>query len=333
MKASKIKKTDNKSTNLKQLRVYLRLTQKQLLEACSDKHGDYIVSVATLSNLESKGGAALDMVVSSVANAYGLDESIFELSSLEFLEVIERHFAELEEAEEIISSDREDSITSLVNRLTEYFADKMFDGEINRGDQIEPDRVLAEKFDVGRSALREAMKVLHVMGLVDIRPGQGTFISTRETDIFEIPILWSLFLSSSQVDQILMLRGLLEGQAAALAAGNIDEAKRKKLGRIISDSLDAYNDRDESRLLELDVEFHTTIAECSGNHIIYAQILTIRSLLKRVSRTGMDEEEQLRQIYEEHKEIYEYICADKVKEAQSAMHKHLDNSKERYRIG
>lgn len=310
------------------------MTQRQFLEkCCADKRGNLNISVATLSNIESKGGVAMEAVIEGASKAFELKEEIFDLLPADFLREIEKHFSEYEGAEEIAGAEREDSITLLVNKLTEYYADMMFDGKINRGDQIEPDRVLAEKFNVGRSALREAMKVLHVMGLVDIRPGQGTFLSSRETYFFEIPVLWSLFLSNTQVEQILMLRNLLEGQAAALAAIGIDEQAKEKLDRIMQDSLEACENLDEDRLLDLDVEFHTMLAECSGNHIIYAQIRAIRNILKRVSRTGMDGEDQLRQIYKEHLEIYEYVCGGRPKEARSSMQRHLDNSKERYRIG
>ena len=67
-------------------------------------------------------------------------------------------------------------IDQLLYRLTMYFAERLIDKELKKGDKIESDRVLAKKMNVGRSAIREALKVLDVLGMIDIHPGQGTFL-------------------------------------------------------------------------------------------------------------------------------------------------------------
>lgn len=323
----------NKRTNLKQLRVFLRMTQKEFIDSCyTDDSGSQCISIATLSNLESRGGAALDQVIAEASKAYSLKPEDFELEPTEFMMLINRHFSEAKDLDVAPANDKQSPIAELVNRLTFYFADKMFEGSLKKGEQIEPDRELAEKFGVGRSALREAMKVLDVMGLVDIRQGQGTFVSSRETDFFEIPLLWSMFLSNDQVEEILILRSLLEGEAALLAASRASDAMKKKLKKIVGESYKAVEDGDEERLLDLDVEFHTSIAEYSGSHLIYSQIQTIRNLLRQISKTGMSGKEELKNICVEHEEIYKLICEGKGEDAMDSMKRHLDNSKERYRI-
>ena len=92
----------------------------------------------------------------------------------------------------------------------------------------------------------------------------------------------------------------------------------------------AYEARDSKTFLELDVEFHVTIALCSGNQILSSLIQTIRSLLKWVSERGMSTEEHLRGILEEHTQIYERILSGNAEEAGKAMHEHLEHSKLRY---
>lgn len=322
-----------KRTNLRQLRVYLRLTQKDFIDSCyTDEHSSRRISVATLSNLESKGGTALNAVIASASRAYSIDESDFELAPKDFVRLLDRHFADAEELDVPVANDKQSPIAELVNRLTQYFADRIFEGSLSRGDKIEPDRELAEKFGVGRSALREAMKVLDVMGLVDIRQGQGTFISNRDTDFFEIPLLWSMFLSNDQIEQILTLRTLLECESALLASTAASARMKDKLGKIVKESYEAVSENDEAKLLDLDVEFHISIAEYSGNHLISSQIKTIRNLLRRVSRTGMSSKSELRNICKEHEEIYELICGGRGAEAMGAMTRHLENSKGRYKL-
>ena len=188
----------------------------------------------------------------------------------------------------------------------------------------------ATRFSVGRSALREAMKVLDVMGLVDIRPGQGTFISSRDSEFFIIPLMWSLFLNGSQLDQVVTLREGLECQAAYLAAENANEDSKRKIRELYEKGLASAASAEEGGLSELDMLFHVAIAECSGNHIILSLLLTIRNILKQVSRSGMEDAGQIAQIGEEHRAICEAILDGRAKDARAAMRSHMDNSRERY---
>ncbi|MFR4625502.1 MAG: FadR/GntR family transcriptional regulator [Dorea formicigenerans] len=82
-----------------------------------------------------------------------------------------------------------------------YFAEQMFDKSLKKGDKIESDRVLATKLGVGRSAVREALKVLDVLGMIDILLGQGTYISGNEANFFVIP-LSLVFIYEWQSDRV-----------------------------------------------------------------------------------------------------------------------------------
>ena len=79
-----------------------------------------------------------------------------------------------------------------------------------------------------------------------------------------------------------------------------------------------------------DVVFHTCIADCSGNQVIYNMLQTISNFMKHISQTGMVDEGQLKEIYEEHKKIYEAIQKKDAKMAEVAMEEHLQKSSERY---
>ena len=107
---------------------------------------------------------------------------------------------------------------------------------------------------------------------------------------------------------------------------------KNKLGKIIRESYEAVNNDDEETLLDLDVEFHVSIAEYSGSHLIHSQIQTIRNLLRQISKAGMSDKSELMNICIEHEEIYKLICEGKGNEASDSMGRHLENSKERYRL-
>ena len=323
---------ENRSENVRRLRRHLKLTQKEFIDKyLQDDNGKATMSVATLSNLETKGGGRINEVVTSVSGKLGLDPMIFSLEPEECTERFEKELKDVpNRAIASESNGRKGSINTLVNRLTMYFADRILSGDLKKGDQIPSDRELAKIMGVNRSAIREALKVLDIMGMIDIRPGQGMFVTQREANFFVIPLAWSLFLNGSQIKEILEVRNLLEIKAAKLAAENGSEQMLAKLTEIYYRSYKDYRNDDEKQFLEDDMEFHVCIAEASGNQVIYAMIQTIRNLLKRVSESGMADEDQMRQIYDEHKKIYGLIIARNPDEASEAMREHLDNSMKRY---
>ena len=78
-------------------------------------------------------------------------------------------------------------IRQLGRILSDYISNAIIEGDYKLGDKLPSDRDLAAKFGVGRTALREALKVLSVLGLIDIRPGQGTFICRNTSNFFLMP--------------------------------------------------------------------------------------------------------------------------------------------------
>lgn len=331
-----------KKDNIRQVRRTLKMTQKEFLEYFLMKeNGKTAMSVATLSNLESKGGDRLNEVISAVSGRLQLDSMMFSLEPQEFLQNLETCLNSHQADEDLFyKSEKKGNISQLVNRLTMYFADEILEGRLKRGDQIESDRELAKKLNVGRSAVREALKVLDVLGMIDIRLGQGTYITSRETNFFSVPLSWSLFLDGTQVKSILQVRGALEFRAVQLAAQCEDKNKLDKLTDIyyrMQKTFQESKDTDNlqhalQETLNADIEFHTCIAECSGNPIILSMLTTIRNFLKRVSGTGMVDAEQLQAVVEEHQKLYGAIISGNVDAATETMTKHLAASMARYKI-
>ncbi len=323
-----------KSVNIRQLRRHYGMTQREWINRFFlDESGKPLMSVSTLSNLESKGGSQINVVVEKLSEQLAMDVAAFSLRPDLFSEQLDSYAcAGGGTAGPFGEGRRKPDISSLVNRLTLYFADEIFRGALRKGSQIESDRDLAKKLGVGRSALREALKVLFVMGIVDIRPGQGTYISERDTDFFVIPLSWSLFLNSTQIDSILVVRDLLEEKAAELSASCKSEEKLAKLGDVFYQLKVAYEQENVQDFLDKDIEFHVCIAECSENPVIYSEIQTIRNLLRRISQTGMADMKQVREIYHEHLKIYGAILSGEPDGARRAMHEHMQKSSSRYRF-
>ncbi|MDD2980273.1 MAG: FadR/GntR family transcriptional regulator [Hespellia sp.] len=322
-----------KKENVQILRRYLRLTQKEFIrQFLSAEDGKALMSVSTLSNLEAKGGSRINEIIFAVSERLSVDPMIFSMAPEEFAENVGVLFPSTLETETMRSSNgKKGNINQLIYQLTTYFAEQIFAKKLKKGDKIESDRVLATKMGVGRSVIREALKVLDVLGLIDIRPGQGSFISNDESDFFIIPLSWSLFLNGNQTDNIIEVRNQLEIKAAELAAESTDEESRNRLYDVSHKMRNAYQQENFKEFLDDDLEFHTSIAECSQNPVIYSLIQTISNLMRYVSGTGMVNADQLKDIYEEHQKVYGFILAHDKAAAAKAMEEHLEKSKERYR--
>lgn len=320
--------------NIRFLRRFLGLTQKDFIKTyLCDEDGKALMSVPTLSNLESKGGERLNEVVLSVSDQLGIDPTYFMIPPEQFVEKMDLLVPQDKQAmTRERSGMKKGSINQNLNRLTMYFAEQIFDKKLKKGDKIESDRELAAKLSLGRSAVREALKVLEVLGMIDIRPGQGMYISNNENNFFIIPLSWSMFLNGSQVDSIIEVRNVLEVKAAQLAAKQDDPDKLNRLHEISHRMHKAYIQEDYEEFLKGDLEFHGCIAECSGNPVIFSMLQTIRNLMKYVSGTGMVEESQLHDIYEEHQRVYGFIIAHDSDLAAKAMEEHMERSIMRYDI-
>ncbi len=324
--------TSYKKDNIRLMRRYLRLTQKEFItQFLSDESGKPTMSVATLSNLEAKGGKRLNEVIIALSENLAVDPSAFSMKTEEFAENLDNLLPSSDDTELIRRSNmRRGSINQLLNRLTMYFAEQMFEKKLKKGDKIESDRVLASKLGVGRSAVREALKVLDVLGMIDIRPGQGSYISSNEANFFIIPLSWSLFLNGTQVDYIVDVRNVLEVRAAYLAAECSNSDSLSMLYEISHKMHKALVEEDLKSFLEEDIEFHSCIAACSENTVIYSLLQTISNLMKRVSKSGMVNADQMREIYKEHQAICGYILTHNADAAANAMREHLENSGLRY---
>lgn len=316
----------NRKDNMKMLRRYMRLTQKEFIELfMMDENGKPSMSIAAFSNLESKGGTKLNEVIATVSERLHLDPMMFSMEPAEFTDSLD--FV-LDNGYEI--SHKKSDTSQLIHRLTMYLADQMFEQKLKKNEQIESDRVLAEKLGVGRSAIREALKVLDVLGMIDIRPGQGSYLSNGEENFFNIPLSWSLFLNGNQTGDIVELRNLLEVKAAALAAACTNQEKLNKLEEVCVRMQESFQTKNYKEFLQDDVVFHTCIADCSGNQVIFNMLQTIRNFMKHISQTGMVDEMQLEEIYKEHQDIYSAIKEQDVWRAEQAMNEHMQKSSKRY---
>jgi GntR family transcriptional regulator, transcriptional repressor for pyruvate dehydrogenase complex len=151
--------------------------------------------------------------------------------------------------------------------------EKIFLGELKPGEKLPPERELSRQLGVTRVPLREAIKRLQAMRLIEVRHGDGIYILDYERyasfDFLMSVIQCGLPLEKRIVRSVLEFRALVVPELFRLAARNAQPEHIKKLEELIEQERNAGDDR--KRMIELDFEFHTEIARASGN--LFAQLL------------------------------------------------------------
>jgi len=158
-------------------------------------------------------------------------------------------------------------------------------GATKPGDQLPPERELAEQFGVSRTAVREAVKALREKGLVEAYPGRGTFITDGASHSMRQSLDRMLRVGQTEGSGFLAeVREILEPDIAALAATRADAEDLASMREQVGIMDQAGKDPDA--FIEADLDFHLALAEAAANPIILSLIDSIVGLL-REQRMGI----------------------------------------------
>jgi len=220
---------------------------------------------------------------------------------------------------------REGPLAEITRKLLDY----LFSGEIQPGSKIPSERQLADGLGVGRSAVREAIKSLSLLGLLDVRQGDGTYLSRSGTDLLPRVIEWGLLLEEPRLLDLLEARTEIEIVVAGLAAARAGEAEVTTL-RARLDAMRAAG-QDVDAYVEADIAFHLEIASASGNQILANLLTSLRSLLRvwadRVLHHAGETDSSLAM----HEPIVEAIARGDAEAARAAMQAHMERANRRLR--
>jgi GntR family transcriptional regulator, transcriptional repressor for pyruvate dehydrogenase complex len=181
-------------------------------------------------------------------------------------------------------------------------------GELAPGDRLPPEKELSERLGLSRSSLREAVKALEVIRVLDVRRGDGTYVTSLEPRLLLEAMSFVVDLHDDQsVLEIFAVRRILEPAAASLAARNADEVALERLRAIVAGVDDAT---DVEGLVAHDLEFHRSIAEATGNSYLASLIdsLSSHTVRARIWR-GLTQENAVERTLQEHHAILDAIAS------------------------
>jgi len=210
--------------------------------------------------------------------------------------------------------------------LTRHLLDYLLSGQFAPGQRIPSERQLAQALSVGRSAVRDAIRPLAAFGLLDVRVGDGTYLTDPNTDLLPRLIEWGMLVQERRVIDLIEVRWHFEVVTARLAAERRDEQAVADLQRLLTELSQA---RTPDAFSRIDIAFHLRIAEASGNTVLAAILNRIQTLLRVWIMRIQTTTPQLESTYREHIPIFEAIAAGDAEAAAAAMAKHLTGATER----
>jgi GntR family transcriptional regulator, transcriptional repressor for pyruvate dehydrogenase complex len=218
-------------------------------------------------------------------------------------------------------------VSEVAERLLAYFTS----GNIAPGTRLPAERQLAASLGVGRSAVREALAALEILGIVVVRPGSGTYLRDGVSELLPRTLSWGMMLGAPRTRELVELRSGLEVQAAELAAERItDDALDRMQANLntMAASLD-----DLAAFVEADAAFHREIAEGSGNQVLQELLQSIRSLLRIWVDRALTDEGHAAAALKEHAEIHAALKSRDPAAVLVSMRSHMETASRRLLIG
>jgi GntR family transcriptional repressor for pyruvate dehydrogenase complex len=210
---------------------------------------------------------------------------------------------------------------SLSEEVAKRLLAAILDGEMPLGERLPAERELVRQFDVGRPTIREALRVLSVLGVIEVRSGEGAFIVRRHADFIANAFRMALLLDPQDASDVIHVRIAIESELAGLAAQIATPAQREDLLAAVDRMAESADDTD--RLAELDLAFHLQVARIADNvslsRLLDATRLLLRDWIARVlSKRGRAES-----TVAEHRAIALAIHNGDAEAARAAMRAHL----------
>jgi GntR family transcriptional repressor for pyruvate dehydrogenase complex len=219
----------------------------------------------------------------------------------------------------------EESTVALTDEAITKLRSMIQSGELPPGARLPPENQLAAQMGISRSGVREAVKVLESARVLDVRRGDGTFVTSLEPKLLLEGVGFAVeLLKDDTLLEVMEVRRLLEPAATGLAARRISEQQLEVLAGVLQDMRDAS---DAEMLVHADVMFHRVVIASTGNETLTSLLdgLSGRTVRARIWR-GLVLGNVAQATIDEHRVIYEALRARDPFMAQSAALLHVNTS-------
>lgn len=197
------------------------------------------------------------------------------------------------------------------------------EGELKPGAKLPPERELAEMMQVSRPSLREALRALSIMNIIEIRQGDGTYVTSLEPELLVEHLDFVFSLSDTTIIELFKARRIVEVGLAAMAAEQITDEEIAKLEDCLTHSIE--NVDNHAAFLQADVELHETIVDAARNPFLKRFMASIYHLGRASRSRTVEIPGVVNQVVEDHRAIVAAMKARDPEKARQAMLQHLNN--------
>jgi GntR family transcriptional repressor for pyruvate dehydrogenase complex len=211
--------------------------------------------------------------------------------------------------------------TRIYEEIVRQVKGMIAEGRLKSGDQLPPERDLAQKFVVSRTSVREALRALESLGLVEIRPGEGTFVREISVDALVEPLALVMLTQREAIGELFEARRLLEPAIAALAARRATPDEVQEMERILDEQ--AREIAAGRTGLVQDGQFHAAIAAAAHNRAITRLVHGIMDLLTQSREESLNTPGRPTRSHQDHRRVLGAIRERDETAAEHAMRDHL----------
>ena len=210
---------------------------------------------------------------------------------------------------------REPLGSEIARRLLDY----LLSGAVPPGQRIPSERALAESLGVNRPAVREAIRALGFLGLLEVRQGSGTYFRGPDQELLFRLFEWTLLFGDGKARDMLETRADLEIIACGRAAERRSEDDVVALKALLED----MRTSDQERFPDADLAFHARIAAMAGNVVLQDMLASIRTVIRGWVERNVKAAGTTEIAYNDHVPIYRAIAAGDPETARAAMAAHM----------
>jgi len=211
---------------------------------------------------------------------------------------------------------------TLSGEVADRLSEAIRSGELLPGARLPAERELGAKFGVGRTSIREALRMLQATGMVTVRPGDGVFVAVWSSPNEQPFARWES-LYHYRVEELFEARLAIEPLAAARAASRANEEDLHALSAPLVEFERGIEEDDLAVMVLADGDFHEAITRASRNRMFQAMLGVANHLLIESKRAGLNAPGRPRRVLAKHHAIFKAIAAGDAHLAESAMRDHL----------
>jgi len=215
--------------------------------------------------------------------------------------------------------------STITQKIISQIRTAILAGKLKPGDILPPEKELVDQFGVSKQTLRESLRALEHMGLIDVRKGIGGGAHIVEVDmqVTKQSLANFLYFKDLSIENLSELRKLIEPHAAAKAARNISEEDLEKLDQLNSVARENLNKKFLNEMSRNEINFHRLIAQTTRNPILILILDFVEDLLEDFKKVLKPDLTFSKSVLDAHDKIYDAICDGAPDRASQEMYRHV----------